>query len=144
CVTYSPLRTFSLSPLSSFRHAATTAIYTLSLHDALPICFGRVILKVIKPHIAHCRHLCICQRPFALLIQDAVHLDKLQDFLHRHRFSPPLNVSVFFVKFFGPCHHPVKLAFLALCLRSFIFPPPSVQPGRRHRNILPAVLAPLL
>src|SRR5699024_12098280 len=94
CVTYSPLRTFSLSPLSSFRHAATTAIYTLSLHDALPICFGRVILKVIKPHIAHCRHLCICQRPFALLIQDAVHLDKLQDFLHRQdRKSTRLNSS---------------------------------------------------
>src|SRR5438045_9534020 len=37
CLTYACLLVFSICSFFSFHHAATPQIYTLSLHDALPI-----------------------------------------------------------------------------------------------------------
>src|SRR5438876_4385722 len=38
---------YTLIPLSSYNEAAPTELYTLSLHDALPICIKTALLRVI-------------------------------------------------------------------------------------------------
>src|SRR5436309_11692715 len=47
---------FSDPPFFFFNDTAPTEIYTLSLHDALPICLPPIRLQPLQPRTEHLRH----------------------------------------------------------------------------------------
>src|SRR5437016_11683734 len=61
-----------------FNDTATTEIYTLSLHDALPICDGRVQGIPSFGHQSCDRLLAFSQRPAHLALRSEEHTSELQ------------------------------------------------------------------
>src|SRR5262249_58005735 len=64
CVASSSCSLLSLSPFFFFNDTATTEIYTLSLHDALPICI--ILIKLIRVSLGTVRH----PRRFKIVVID--------------------------------------------------------------------------
>src|SRR2546422_1773095 len=69
-----------------FNDTATTEIYTLSLHDALPISLDRVLgrLQVLVRHHEEFRFTLVLEgaQPLALLVRSEEHTSELQSRLH--------------------------------------------------------------
>src|SRR5258708_14298014 len=65
-----------MSAFFFFNDTATTEIYTLSLHDALPISFFRLLLVLCVQFIQ--REFQICRRSHANLLRSEEHTSELQ------------------------------------------------------------------
>src|SRR5256885_16819760 len=75
-----------------FNDTATTEIYTLSLHDALPICIGQVLVRLLAPIMSFTTEEVWQFMPSLGEKPDSVHLALFRSEEHTSELQSPCNL----------------------------------------------------